>query len=187
MAVDTSVELRRFTFDDVLRMAETGVLDPDERVELLDGVLIRMSPEGIDHFGSGGEWTQILHAAYGSPAFRVRENATLYLDERSFFQPDFMVFAGQPFQWPTPESTVLVVEVANTSRDYDLGAKAARCARWGLREYWVLDVPSRTLIVHRDPGADGYRSIVRLDESGRAVLPSVDATVPVVAVLPPRP
>ena len=185
MAVETSVELRRFTFDDVLRMVETGVLDPDARVELYDGVLIRMSPEGIDHFGSGGVWTRLLHEAYRTTGHQVRENATLYLDERSFFEPDFMVFTADDFRWPIPETTILIIEIANTSLAYDLGSKAERYARWGLREYWVLDVPARTLIVHRDPGPDGYGAIQSHADSASVPLPATDTAVLVASVLPP--
>jgi Uma2 family endonuclease len=185
VAVVASAEPRPFTFEEVLRMVDAGVLGRDERVELLDGVLVRMSPEGLDHFGAGGALSHVLHAAYHGTEYRVRENSTLYLGERNFLEPDLIVFSGEPFTWPTPGGTVLIVEVANTSLAYDIADKARRYARWGLGEYWVVDLPDRALLIHTDPVAGTYRSVVRIGGDREVALPGDAGRLRVADVLPP--
>lgn len=185
VSVVSSAEPRQFTFEDVLRMVDAGVLDRDERVELLDGVLVRMSPEGLPHMGTGGLLSDLLSARYRDTEYRVRVNTTLLLDDRNFLAPDLLVREGDAFSWATADEAVLVIEVGHSSLSYDLGEKSRRYARWGAGTYWVVDVAGRSLVVHTDPVDGAYRSVVRIGEQEEVRLPRGGGRMRLLEVLPP--
>ena len=165
MAIETPtpVSVRKLTFDDVLEMVTAGILDPDERVELVDGVLVQMSPEGMRHADVITWLTRVMTDAYAAP-IEVRVNLTRPLElPHNYRVPDLLVIhpAGTS-DWATSDKVIMAIEVSLTSLRTDLGPKAAQYARWGISVYWVLDLTRDELVVHSDPSADGYRSITRL-------------------------
>ena len=183
MLVATMVEQRLFTVDEVLQMSRAGVFEENERLELVDGVLVPMSPEGLRHRGSICELTRVLVLAY--PHMRVWVQNMLLLDVRNYRMPDFVVVDGSAWEHPDPKDVVLVVEVAHTSLAWDLGPKARAYAAWGVGTYWVLDVVHRQLVVHERPTVDGYRVTKRVDEDSTVQLPRTDASLRIADVLPP--
>jgi Uma2 family endonuclease len=166
--------LHRLSVEDVLRMYETGVLTPEERVELIDGVLVDVSPPGADHASIVSWLTR--HFVIGCADSEVRIQDHL-LVAGGFVLPDLMVVEPVP-RGSLPSTATLVVEVAVTTQRHDT-AKALRYARAGVDEYWLVDVVARTVRVHEEPSADGYRRVVVHDD--RAVL-SPPADAPPVAV-----
>ena len=80
---------------------------------------------------------------------------------------------------------LLVIEVAKTSIRYDTGRKARDYAAWGVRDYWVVDIGRRQLIVHTDLAADGYRTIATISETVARPLPDADAELRLADLLPP--
>jgi Uma2 family endonuclease len=147
----TDAPLHRLTYEDVQAMVEAGILRDDERVELIDGVLVDMSPISPLH-SDLVEW--LMGHFFGAiPNTRVRIQDLLRI-EGGFVVPDVMVI--EPLRPGThPETALLIAEVSVTTLRYDQ-RKAARYARAGVNEYWVVDGPDRRLIQHLAPTADGY-------------------------------
>jgi len=176
--------VRPLTFGEVLRMVEAGILDEDDRVELVDGVLVEMSPEGILHVEVIADLNRLLTGAYPAP-FDVRVQSTYPLDRWQFRQPDLVVAHRIRGRWLGPDDVVLVIEVAQTSIRYDTGRKARDYAAGGVRNYWVFDIDRRQLIVHTDLGGDGYRTVEAIPEAVARALPDAEAELRVADILPP--
>lgn len=150
---------RRFTADEFERLAEVGVLDEDDRVELLDGDIVEMTPISTHHAGG----VNALNSIFGA---RVRGRAVLAvqnpvrLDDFNEPQPDFCLLRLRDDLYrrahPAGPDILLLVEVAHTSGPYDRGIKAPLYARHGVRETWVVDVDQRVVHVFRDPSPGGY-------------------------------
>ncbi|MBM3677069.1 MAG: Uma2 family endonuclease [Actinobacteria bacterium] len=174
--------VRKLTFDDVLRMAEIGIIGEVERVELVDGVLVEMSPEGVDHAGAVSELATRLARVYPE-GFQMRSQSTLPIGEHSFLEPDVIVREGR-WTWPTPADVALVVEVARSSVARDLSEKAGLYAAWGAREYWVVDLVRREVVIHTDPARGRYGS-VRAITSGTVEPPGCGTSILLEDLLPP--
>ncbi len=152
----------RFSRADYYRMAETGIIGPEDRVELLDGEIYQMSPIGSPHSGIVGKLDRLFQSRIGARAI-CRVQQPLILDDRSEPEPDFVVARSRADEYcdehPRPADVLLLVEVSDTSSRLDLGRKRALYARAGIAEYWVLDLVRRTAVVNRDPRGDVYASV----------------------------
>ena len=164
--------LHRFTTEDVIRMAEVGLLHPEARVELLDGVLVDLSPPGPMHGGAVSWLTR--HFVVGLPDLEVRVQDTL-LVEGGFVLPDLIV-CDPVDRTRLPDAAHLVVEVSVTTRAHDR-RKAVRYARAGVTEMWIIDIERRLVTVHRRPGADGYADVV--DHTDGATIQALVGAPPV--------
>jgi Uma2 family endonuclease len=172
------VEVRKLTLDDVLEMVAAEIIKDTERVELVDGVLVTMSPEGKRHADVITWLNRVMTDTYAAP-IEVRVNLTRPLEgPHNFRVPDLLIVqpAG-PTRWADPEEVILAVEVSLTSLRNDLGPKAVAYARWGAPAYWVLDLVHDTLVVHTDPSQDGYRSVARLRSDDEVRFPGVDRVI----------
>lgn len=154
--LETVAPPHRLTYDDVVRMVEVGILQEHDRVELVDGVLVDMSPIGLEH-DDVVAWLNEHFVRADVPGAQVRVQASMVLrDGYSFVQPDvFLVERGPRPQLVT--EALLVVEVAQTSHRRDR-EKAFEYAFAGVPEYWLVDLVAETVTVHRDPASDGYRA-----------------------------
>jgi len=175
----------RFTADDVMRMVDVGVLDEDAPVELIDGELIVMSPQGPRHAHTLLLLRSVLCQAYG--ALRVREEKPIRLNAYSLPEPDLCVTVrnGGAFvdAHPTAADCVLVMEAAHSSQRADR-RKAALYAAGGVPEYWLVDLIDQTVTVYADPATDGYR-LVRVHRDDEPIpLPGLDAMMTVDSILP---
>lgn len=151
---ETFAPPHRLTFDDVLRMVEAGILDERARVELVDGVLVDMSPISPEHSGAVAWLTQHFARASGD-AWEVRIQDQLVLrGGRDFMQPDLILVEPAP-RSRLATTALLVVEVASTSQRRDR-EKARGYAAAGVPDYWLIDLVADTVTVFRDPGPDGY-------------------------------
>lgn len=166
-------------------MAEAGILGETERVELLDGRLVEMGPEGADDAQAAGLLGTRLARLYRE-GFEIRSHSTLPLGEHTFLEPDVLVTRPRDasWRWPTADEVVLVVEVARTSARCDRTEKAALYAAWGARIYWVVDLNRRAVVVHSGPGPDGYSGVTTVTD-GELELPGIEAVTPVAEFLPP--
>jgi Uma2 family endonuclease len=141
------------------RLTELGIFTEDDRIELIGGELIPMSPKGIQHEVVRSELLDWLIRA--KPEFaRVFSELGWRPDGDTYLEPDFLL-APASVEVPRipPSAVLLLIEVARTSLDYDLGVKAATYARLGVRDYWVVDAKTRTVTVHREPSDQGYRAV----------------------------
>lgn len=183
-ALETSQQ-HRFTLDDVLRMQEAGILQEGARIELIDGALLEMAPEGAPHTRVK---MQIAYAlmAKGLGSAIVVVDSTLRLSPTNAPDPDLYVYdANLPLASVNGTNVGLVIEVAHSTIRYDLAFKGELYAQHGVRDYWVVDVNTDTVTVHRDPVDGVYRDITRhsaQDTVIAVVLPSVALSL---ADLPP--
>jgi Uma2 family endonuclease len=148
---------RRWSVAEIQEMVAKGILLEDERFELIGGEVVPMSPKGVRHerikAALQQHWFPLI---VGSPVNLLTET-TLYVAKDEFYEPDFLF-------WPrsiaikdiTAATSLLIVEVADTSIGYDLGIKAPTYARLGLPEYWVINARTLVTSIHREPGSSGY-------------------------------
>jgi len=135
-------------------MAAHGIFAPGERVELIDGEIVTVTPQGTGHAVSIQLGHEALRKAFGH-GFDIRPQLPLALDLRSEPEPDIAVVRGAPRDFleshPTPPATALVVEVAASTLDYDRHTKASLYARAGIPEFWLVNLVDRHDEVRRDP------------------------------------
>ena len=175
--------LRRVEYD---RAVRAGAFEPDARLELVDGGLHAMTPEGSRHATGLDLMAECLRRVFGD-GFHVRIQHPVAADDYSEPEPDLAVVTGtiREYRDAHPTSAVLVVEVSNESLRYDRTVKQRLYARCGIPEYWILALPDARLEVYRDPAEDGYRSVTR-HAAGDSVAPLAlpDALVIVDDLLP---
>lgn len=142
----------RWTTAQFYRMGEMGLFD-DTQVELIDGEIIEMIPIGSGHAGSTARLDRLFQRLFGD-GYLVRIQSPLDLGEGFQPQPDVVIVAGDVDTYDDhhPTSPLLVVEVSETTLEYDRADKAAVYARAGIQEYWIVNLINRQLEVHRTPG-----------------------------------
>jgi Uma2 family endonuclease len=159
--VSTQPEPRRFSVAEYLRLAEVGILGPEEKVELIDGQVVGMSPQGAPHAAVVNELAAMLGEVYPRNRFCVRVQSTFAAADDSAPEPDIAVVAGRCLDHvqQLPRTALLVIEVSQTSQRLDRGRKSDLYASAGVAEYWVVDLARRTVEVRREPSTAGYKSI----------------------------
>ena len=160
--------LSRLEYD---RAVDAGVFEPEAKLELIDGDLRAMTPEGSRHAAVIELVADRLRRAFGS-GFHVRVQHPLAADDYSAPEPDVAVVTGaiRDYMEAHPTSAVLVVEVSSESLHHDRTVKQRLYARCGIPEYWILALPEAHLEVYRDPAEDGYQSITK-HGAGESVAP----------------
>jgi Uma2 family endonuclease len=160
----------RFTRKDYHRMAKTGILHEDSRVELVDGEVVEMSPIGRHHNAGVDRLAALFFERLRGRAI-VRTQGSIVLAEYNEPQPDVVLLRPRDDFYAgvdaTPEAVLLIVEVADTSEMYDRRTKAPLYARFGIPELWIADLNRGVINVYRDPGPAGYGTtqIARRGES----------------------
>ena len=164
-----TVTKRRFTVEEYHRMAETGILAPDERVELVRGVIHKMSPKNRAHVIAADLIHDLLKEALKGKASVYQEAPLGAEGIDSEPEPDVMVCSNPDrTAYGTPRTKpLLVIEVADSSLEYDLGEKAGLYADAGVPEYWVVNLVERVLVVFREPNKGSYLARLSLDERSR--------------------
>lgn len=160
---------RAFTIADMERMTEAGILEPDERIELIAGELVPMAAKGSRHESIKAainlRWGRICPAGFGF----VPETG-LRLDPLNYLEPDFILFsrAKRLAEIRGPD-VLLAVEVADTSLDYDLRRKPLVYNAFGFRELWVIDAARRRVHRHVGVGPQGYADVNQCGADERLV------------------
>jgi Uma2 family endonuclease len=148
---------RRFTVAEVEAMVAAGVMEEDERVELIGGELVPMSPKGNHHEVVKAALLRRWYRAAPDEVDLVPET-TFRLSEDTYLEPDVVIYPRTTgIRGLAADNVLLVVEIADSSLRYDIGRKAALYAGFGIRELWVIDAVRLTTRVFREPAADGYR------------------------------
>lgn len=152
----------RFTCDDYYRLADVGILGPDERVELLDGVIVTMSPIGPLHASIVEHLRDWARDELRDVA-QIRAQNPVRLSDHSEPEPDIALVRARDDEYrsahPTPADVLLIIEVADSSAENDLTDKPRLYAAAGIPEYWVLNLQERTAIVHRNPRDAAYSDV----------------------------
>lgn len=161
MAVE--VLRRRFTVDEYYRMAEAGILSRDDRVELIDGEVVRMTPIGPRHASCVMRLTTLLPQLAADYAIISVQNP-VRLGTYDEPQPDVVVLAKRQDFYrhahPGPSDTLLVIEVADTSIEYDRTRKLERYALSGVPEVWIVNLGENLVEVYRRLAENEYRERV---------------------------
>jgi Uma2 family endonuclease len=167
------IAYHRITVDQYYRMAEVGVLSPDERVELIDGVIIDMAPIGSRHAGALRRLNQLFTVALGARAI-VSGQLPVRLGHSSESQPDLAVLKPRDDFYdqahPQAADVLLLVEVSVTSVRYDLQMKVPLYARHRIPEVWVIDLRDQLLHVYRTPKGGSYAEVTSLSMPGTITL-----------------
>ena len=159
-ASDISICRYRLSRVEYERAVEAGAFEPDARLELVDGDLHAMTPEGSRHALGIDRVADCLRAAFGFE-FYVRVQHPLAADNYSEPEPDVAVVRGPMDDYldAHPTTALLVVEVSHESLRHDRSVKQRLYARSGIPEYWILALPENRLEVYRNPAEDGYRTV----------------------------
>lgn len=157
LVTDAQEPLHPLSVEDYHRMIEVGILTEDDRVELLEGAIIEISPEGPAHSAVIARLTRFVVRALEDESLVVRVQSPITLVPHSEPEPDLVVadLASSNFR-QHPYGAYLAIEVARTSLRKDLSRKARIYARADIQEYWVVDLVAMAVHVHLEPGADGY-------------------------------
>ncbi|MFN8632348.1 MAG: Uma2 family endonuclease [Chloroflexota bacterium] len=175
---------RLFTVDEYYKMAEVGIIKPGERVELLDGEIVPMSPIGSPHAWCVKRLIEIFAPLIGMIRLSVQD--PLRLGARAEPEPDVVIVRADAPEdrHPGPAEALLVIEVSDTSIQTDRGRKRLMYARAGIPDYWIVDLDSDRLEVYREPSPRGYRSAALLSR-GNTVSPlfAPDIAIDVATIL----
>ena len=165
---------RLFTTAEYHRMAEAGVLAEDDRVELIDGEILEMSPIGSRHAACVARLTSLFAQTLGAAAIVWGQNP-IHLGERSEPEPDLALLPPRADFYaaghPGPDDVLLLIEVADTSILYDRQVKVPLYARSGIPEVWLVDLDQQHVAIHRDPTPEGY-GIARVARPGETISPT---------------
>ncbi len=173
--LESTPSRRRFSVDEYHRMGELGILSEDDRTELIDGEIIEMAPIGSRHAGHVNRLVNLLSKAVGDRALVSVQNP-IRLGDHSEPQPDLTLLAPRDDFYvsahPTAADILLLVEVAESSLDFDRGAKIPLYAAFGVPVVWLLNLQERAVEVYERPDDDGYqivhslRGAARVDHAG---------------------
>lgn len=179
---------RLFDVDDYHRMAEAGILSEDDRVELIDGEIVAMTPIGPRHNASVNRLNRALVTAAADQAI-VQVQGSVRLDRFREPQPDVVLLRPQAdfyeTRLPGPSDILLIIEVAESSLDYDREVKSRIYAESGIPEFWLVDLADRSVSCCTDPRGGAYQKIRRCHR-GQSLAPellprcaiAVDALLP---------
>ncbi|HWS88939.1 MAG TPA: Uma2 family endonuclease [Pyrinomonadaceae bacterium] len=160
-AVPVQITRYSFTVAEYQRMGQVGIFSEDDRVELVNGEIVRMSPIGEPHASCVARLTQTLILMLRRTAIVWAQNP-IVLDDYSEPQPDLAVlrpradFYGQAH--PRPEDVLIVIEVSDTTLEYDRKVKVPLYARAGIPETWVVSLPEECVEVYGDPAGGEYQT-----------------------------
>jgi Uma2 family endonuclease len=158
MAVEIGLnDVHRMSADDYHRLIDSGSLDEDTRIELIDGLLLDMSPKSPAHENVIAALADYLHDELDRGRYQVRVGAPLSIGD-SEPEPDLVVIERGTPQPYHPGTAALVIEVAVSSQRRDLRTKPAIYARAGVPRYWVVDVDGGRAVAHTDPADGSYRN-----------------------------
>ena len=163
---------RRFTVDEYLALGAAGILAKEERIELLDGEIIQMAPIGNRHMNSVDWVGHLMRESIGRRAM-VRVQGSIQLDDATMPEPDIAVIRWRSVNDIAPvlpSDVYLLVEVADSSLEFDLGEKLARYAAAGIPEVWVANLRAGELVVNTEPEGSAYAH-VRVIPLGGTVSP----------------
>ena len=176
-----SVQLQKhyFTVDEYYRMAKGGVFSEDDRVELIEGEVVEMSPIGSTHQGCVNELSAILAERLGRSAI-AQVQGPIHIDEYSEPQPGICLLKPRRDFYrrshPIPADILLVIEVADTSLEYDRNVKLPLYARAGIPEAWLIILTKDSIELHSEPKNGKYQKIQRLKRGKKltsATIPSL--------------
>lgn len=186
--MSSQITRKLFTIDDCYKMAEVGILSPDERTELINGEILVVPPPGPRHGYVVDSLTEaFVKLAQGKAVVRVQGGVVLH--KYAAPMPDIVLLKpkGKAYLEKNPDASdiFLIIEVADSSLEQDMTVKLQLYAIMGVMEYWIADLRNNRLLVYSNPSGDQYQSLRQL-RRGDSVAPSAlpNCVIPVDLVLP---
>lgn len=162
---EATITHRLFTVEEYHQMAEAGILHEDDRIELIHGEIIQMSPIGNQHVAIVSRINMLLAPQLVSHAI-VHVQTPVLIDEHSEPEPDIIVASFREDYYAetgvTPKDVLLLIEVSDSTLQYDRNNKLPLYATAGIPEVWIIDVNKKQLEVYRQPSEDRYQSVTTL-------------------------
>jgi Uma2 family endonuclease len=159
----TQLKRRRFTLEQYHRMGRAGILDGDDRVELVDGDVVELPSITTRHASTVARLAHLFATRLDRRALVWTQNPLLLSSQESEPLPDLMLLVPRPdfyvARLPEPASVRLLVEVADASFYFDRQKKVPLYAKAGVAESWLVNVEVKRVEIHRNPGRLRYRSI----------------------------
>lgn len=148
---------RYFTNADMARMVEHGLIDPDDRWELIRGAWFDMGSEGFEHMDLRTALVQFFSARLGFPSdYRVGSEGSIFFSHDTEVRPDVIIYrADVGTNEMTGDDVFLVIEVMKTSQRRDRGLKLPVYAAAGVPEIWLIDLDAKAIEVYREPDTAG--------------------------------
>ena len=166
---------RRFTADDYQRMGQVGILSEDDRVELIDGEVVAMTPIGARHNACVSCANRALVTAAGEAAI-VLPQGSVRLDDYSEPEPDLVLLRPRADFYASrhagPEDILLIIEIADSSIEYDRDVKACMYAESGIPEYWLADLNANVVSRYSAPERGTFRSLEQCHR-GQSIAPQL--------------
>lgn len=167
--MSVQIAKRSFTVAEYNRMGETGILKEDDRVELIEGEIVEMSPIGRRHAACVDRLTEIFSERLQRKVI-VRVQSPVVLNDYAEPQPDVALLRRREDFYerslPAPGDVLLIVEVADTTLDYDRQIKVPLYARAGIREVWVVNLMDEWVEVYTRPADGAYQNVSRHGRGG---------------------
>jgi Uma2 family endonuclease len=181
--------LKSWTAQDYHRMSELGILDPNERTELIDGQITLMVAKGNPHILTVRLLTRTMETSLSDRPILVSIQEPIQLNNSSEPEPDLAIVQGNMFDYadrhPQPTEIHLIIEVADSTLKYDCQVKDKHYAKANIPDYWVVDLKNRQVHVFRNPTPTGYASQLILAESQTvSPLDFPDVIIPIGSILP---
>ena len=160
---------RQYTVTEYHQMIAAGVLTKEDRVELLNGEIVEMSPINPSHAAAVDRISRLFHRRAGDEVL-VRGQNPVTLDDYSEPEPDLSIVVFRPdfyaLSHPRPADVLLLIEVAESSGQKDRLTKQPAYAASGIREYWIVDLPQDLIEVCTQPVESVYQSIRQVARGG---------------------
>lgn len=153
----------RISTERYLEMIRDGVFGPDDKVELINGMIVEMTPANPEHDYSTMRLTELIRPS--TDMARTWIQSTVHIGPGQVYDPDFALLKpGRDYKkrFVTADDIFLIAESSNSSLRKDRGAKLKAYARAGIADYWIADVQREVLLVHREPGDGVYGSVQEL-------------------------
>jgi len=179
---DVAVKVERWTFtvDDYMQMLEAGILTEDDRVELIEGEILKMSPIGDPHAACVKKGNALFHRLVGHQAI-VSVQDPIRLDNYSEPQPDLALLKSRKNYYaqarPTPADVLLIVEVADSSIDYDRRIKIPLYARALIPVVWLVDLNADAIEVYWQPANGAYQALQTAGRGDRLTLETLPSLI----------
>ena len=155
------IKLRQITVAEYDLMIESGVFDETDQIELLNGVIVEKMLKGTKHSATNDRINRVFYRHLADKVF-VRNQNPIWLDEFSEPEPDIVLVLPRDDEYenshPVPAEIYLILEISDSTLDYDRNAKGTAYARAGIRQYIVLNVREKTLEDYREPDFDGFQT-----------------------------
>ena len=156
-----AVAVRLFTASEYQWMADIGLLGEDERIELIEGRIVKMAPKNVNHALATSRANRVFHRRLGKQIDVCMQDPIL-LNNRSEPKPDIVLVVPSDERYlehhPLPDDIFLVLEIAESSLTYDRDVKCPLFAQNSIRQFCLLNLQTRELEDYREPSPDGYRS-----------------------------